>query len=92
MGYPWNIGGKHCTVRGMDLCCSWDVYKYVCWAEWDGMVMQSPGTALDVATLTANPGPGSEPLKLWLKVLSELQYMDTVSGARNCCCRAGEHF
>lgn len=50
-----------------------------------GMVMKSPGTALDVATLMANPGPGSEPLKLWLKVLSELQYMDTVSEARNCC-------
>lgn len=40
---------------------------------------QSPGTALDVATLAANPGPGSEPLRLWLQVLSSMQYMDTVS-------------
>ncbi|CAN0048532.1 unnamed protein product, partial [Ectocarpus sp. 13 AM-2016] len=39
--------------------------------------LQSPGTALDVATLAANPGPGSEPIRLWLKVLSALQYMDT---------------
>lgn len=39
---------------------------------------QSPGTALDMATLAANPGPGSEPLRLWLKLLSALQYMDTV--------------
>ena len=39
---------------------------------------QSPGTALDVATQATNPGPGSEPLKLWFKVLSDLQYMDTV--------------
>ncbi|CAM9929017.1 unnamed protein product, partial [Laminaria digitata] len=38
--------------------------------------LQSPGTALDVATLTANPGPGSDPLRLWLKVLLDLQYMD----------------
>ncbi|CAM9192647.1 unnamed protein product [Ascophyllum nodosum] len=39
--------------------------------------LQSPGTALDVATQATNPGPGSEPLKLWFKVLSDLQYMDT---------------
>ncbi|CAN0262865.1 unnamed protein product, partial [Scytosiphon promiscuus] len=38
--------------------------------------LQSPGTALDVATLAANPGPGSEPVRLWLEVLSALQYMD----------------
>lgn len=42
---------------------------------------QSPGTALDVATLKANPGPGSDPLRLWLEVLSDLQYMDVVSSA-----------
>lgn len=43
------------------------------------VIVQSPGTALDVATHARNPGPGDEPLWLWLKVLSALQYMDTVS-------------
>lgn len=93
MGCPWDIGVLYCTVR---LCGTWDgsVLSMACSQIYvlGGMVVQSPGTALDVATLTANPGPGSEPLKLWLKVLSELQYMDTVSGARNCYCRTREHF